>query len=88
MARSSPKFGSVTMMPSIESWCLRKRSAQRCDFFASLDRTIFRFLGSQRDDAVAALFDGGQHLFAPAFREMIRKESTIPDNHPERDFSF
>ena len=29
MPRSSPKFGSVTMMPSISSRCLRKSSAQR-----------------------------------------------------------
>ena len=53
IARSSPKFGSVTMMPSMDRDSARNRSAHRFGFVAGLDRAVLRFLGSGSHYAMA-----------------------------------
>ena len=68
MARSSPKFGSVTMMPSISSRRRLKRSAQMVGLSAAFDGAELGLFGADGDYSVARFFDGRDHLRAAALR--------------------
>ena len=83
MARSSPKFGSVTMTPSILSLFLRNSSAQRV---ASARLVMAPHLVSSapsHDHAVAGVLDDRDHFLAAALRQMVRKEPAVADDDAE-----
>jgi len=79
ISRSSPKFGSDTITPSISSPCERKRSAQR-RASATFHRTELTFLGRQAVRLVALLAEHAQDLLAPVARQHVREKSPVTDD--------
>ena len=84
MARSSPKFGSVTMTPSISRGVLAEEIGAHVRFGARFDRAVAGFFGSHYHGFVAGLFERGDHLAAAALRQVAGEESAIADDDAER----
>ena len=81
MARSSPKFGSVTMTPSMRSRFARNRAAH---FFASSRVSTAPHLLSSGPSAttpMAGIFERGDDLLAAGLRQVIREEAPVSDDH-------
>ncbi len=85
MARSSPKFGSVTITPSISSrLALEQVGATRASARSRRPRVFFP---RGRDNCVHARLQNAEHLFAPGLGQVIGKESSISNNHAEGHFT-
>ena len=81
MPRSSPKFGSVTMMPSIWSRFAWNRSAHFRDFRAGLHGAVLALFGRRgRPTSWPALLQRRDHLLASALRQVVGKESPVSYN--------
>ena len=78
--RSSPKFGRVTMMPSISSRWDLNRSAHCLRLGARLDRAVLGLLRREADGLVAGALERGNHLLAAALREMVGEKPAVPDD--------
>ena len=83
MARSSPKFGSVTMTPSILPLFAANSAAH---VFASSRVSTAPYLlssGPEHDRLVPGLFERRDHLFAPRLRQVIGEEAAVADDYSE-----
>ena len=83
MARSSPKLGSVTMMPSIVSRFFLNRSAHRAASARVSTAPNLVSSGPGATTAVAGLLDRRNHFRAAALGQVVREETPISDDHAE-----
>ncbi len=85
MARSSPKFGSVTITPSmVVAVLLKQVRAARC-FGARLHRAELGLFWPDGYHAVARFLEHRDHFRASALRQMVREEPPIAHNHTKGD---
>ena len=85
IARSSPKFGSVTMTPSMLVAMFLEQIGAALGFFTRFDGAEFRFFGRQRDPLPRPLASRTAIILrGRVARQMIRKKTAIADDQSER----
>ena len=84
MARSSPKFGSVTTTPSIASAFGLEQLRAAHGFFVRLDRAMLALLRPQHHRVHPGALQDLQHLLPTALRQVIREKTAVPHNHAHR----
>ena len=86
MARSSPKFGRVTMMPSMRSRLLLEEVGAAPGFFPGFDRAVLALFRSERHHVHAGSGQHAQHFLAAALGQMIGEKSAVAHDQAHRHF--
>ena len=80
MARSSPKFGSVTSTPMISSRCCLNRSAQLLRVGDAFDAAVGRVIRAERDGLDAFAFEQLEDRLAALLAQVAGEKAPIADN--------
>ena len=81
MPRSSPKLGSVTMMPSISSACFLKSSAQLLGLSVSFHCAVVRLFRAEHDGLRACGFKCCDDFFTAGLGQVMREKAAISYNN-------
>jgi len=88
IARSSPKFGRVTMIPSIRSRLRLNNSGAAARFLPGFDGSVLALVRGECHDIHLVRLQHAQHLLAATFGQMIGKNPRFPTIMPIVIFFF
>ena len=88
IARSSPKFGSVTRITIDAVAILFEEFNATANVFTGGNCAALGFLRRQHYSVHAGFLQHCNHLFSPRVRQMIGKESTVADDKAHGHFLF